>query len=353
LTVQEIVAKQIVQGLRLTVSKTEAASIKASETIDPEAYEYYLRGIDLYAKNEFQLASRVLEKSVELAPNHAASWASLGRAYTANASFEFGGDESYRKAEAAFRRAIALEPNAMDARVYMANMFTDSGRVEKAVPLLREAVRVNPRHAESHWELGYAYRFAGMLEASVSECERARQLDPAVKRNSSTLNSYIYLGDYGSFLRTLPRTDDTALIAFYKGFAEYYLKQEQQAIADFDHAYELDPFILQSRVGKALSHSLRHQNARARTVLRALEQRIIGERAYDPEAVYKVAEAYAVAGDKTSALRMLRRSVETGFFPYPYLSADPLLNNLRREKEFSTLLDAARRRHEAFQKMFF
>ena len=163
--------------------------MKSADAIDPLAYEYYLRGIDLYAKNDFQLASKVLEKSVELAPNYAPSWANVGRAYTASASFQFGGDDMYSKAEAAFARAVALQPDAIDARVYMANLFTDTGRVEKAVPLLREAVRTNPSHSESHWELGYAYRFAGMLEQSVSECERARQLDPVVKLNSSTLNS--------------------------------------------------------------------------------------------------------------------------------------------------------------------
>lgn len=45
----------------------------------------------------------------------------------------------------------------------MANMFIDTGRVEKAVPLPREAIKQNPNCAECHWELGYAYRFAGML----------------------------------------------------------------------------------------------------------------------------------------------------------------------------------------------
>ena len=111
----------------------------------------------------------------------------LGRSYTANASFQFGGAEHYRKAEAAFAKALSLQPDEIDARIYMANMFTDTGRVEKAVPLLREALKTNPNHAEIHWELGYAYRFAGMLSESVSECERARQLDPGVKLNSSTL----------------------------------------------------------------------------------------------------------------------------------------------------------------------
>lgn len=112
----------------------------------------------------------------------------------------------YQKAEAAFARTVALQPDAIDARVYMANMFTYTGRVEKAVPLLRAAVKANPSHAESHWELGYAYRFAGMLEESVSECERARRLDPGVKLNSSTLNSYPYLGLYNRFLESLPST---------------------------------------------------------------------------------------------------------------------------------------------------
>jgi tetratricopeptide (TPR) repeat protein len=83
---------------------------------------------------------------------------------------------------------LSLQPDEIDARIYMANMFTDTGQVEKAVPLLRQALKSNPNHAEVHWELGYAYRFAGMLQESVSECERARQIDPGVKLNSSALN---------------------------------------------------------------------------------------------------------------------------------------------------------------------
>src|ERR1700751_307292 len=107
------------------------------------------------------------------------------------------------KAEAAFAKALSLQPDEIDARIYMANMFTGTGQVEKAVPLLREALKSNPNHAEVHWELGYAYRFAGMLQESVSECERARQIDPGVKLNSSALNTYLYLGEYDRFLQSL------------------------------------------------------------------------------------------------------------------------------------------------------
>src|SRR3954451_10294448 len=91
LTGQERVAQQIIKGLELALLPAQAARLKAGEAVDPLAYEYYLRGIDLYARNEFLLASEVLEKSLELTPNYAPAWASLGRAYNASASFQFGG----------------------------------------------------------------------------------------------------------------------------------------------------------------------------------------------------------------------------------------------------------------------
>jgi tetratricopeptide (TPR) repeat protein len=167
------------------------------------------------------MAIKMLEKSTQFAQQFALAWAHLGRSYTANASFQLGGAEHYHKAEAAFAKALPLQPDEIDTRIYLANMYTDTGRVEKAVPLLREALKTNPNHAEIHWELGYAYRFAGMLSESVSERERAQQLDPGVKLNSSTPNGYLYLGPYDQFLQSLPKTDDAALIVFYRGLGEY------------------------------------------------------------------------------------------------------------------------------------
>jgi hypothetical protein len=58
-------------------------------------------------------------------------------------------------------------------------------------------------------------------------------------------------------------------------------------------------------------------------------------------------------GDTSGALRMLRRTIEGGFFCYPYLARDPLLESIRSEPEFQSLLERARERHEAFRRRFF
>src|SRR5215472_3805855 len=274
LTVQDNVAQQIIEGLELSLSPAEGERLKPEKPIDPLAYEYYLRGVDLYARSDFPMAIKMLEKTSEIDPNYGLTWAYLGRSYNANASFQFGGREHYHKAQAAFERALLLQPAQIEAHIYMANLFTDTGRVERAVPLLKEALKTNPNHAEVHWELGYAYRFAGMLNESISECERARQLDPSVKLNSSALNSYLYLGQYDKFLQSLPKANDVAFIAFYRGFGEYHQKDWEQAAKDFDRASELDRSLLQAQIGEVLALGIRQQRTRGLGILWSLEARI-------------------------------------------------------------------------------
>ncbi len=353
LTAQDRVAQEIINGLHLTLTSAETARLKRDVPDNPQAFEYYLRGVDLYAGNEFNLATQMLEQSVRLDPNYAFAWAHLGRAHTAKAAFDFGGAEYYRKAQSDYEKALALNPDLIEARVFMANMFTDTGRAEQAVPPLREALTTNPNHPEAHWELGYAYRFGGMLKESIAEGEAARQLDPGVKLNSSAFNSYFYDGQYEKFLASLPINAPPAFIVFYRGLGNYYLKNWERAAADFEQAYKTEPKSLYPQIGQALRLHIGKQTAQGLELLQAIERQAEAQKVTDAEAIYKVAQGFAELGDQAAALRLLRRSVEGGFFCYPYLANDPLLNNLRGTAEYAQVLELARRRHTEFKRRLF
>jgi DNA-binding winged helix-turn-helix (wHTH) protein/TolB-like protein len=351
LAVQDKVTSQLISELQLNLSPAERERLKAEASVSPLAYEYFLQGLDLHGQHKFPLAIKMLEKSTEIDPNYAPAWAYLGASYNSDAAFELGGREQYRRAQAAYERALALRPNLLDAQMFLANLLVDTGKVEQAVPLLRDALKTNANNAAAHWELGYAYRFAGMLDESLAECERAHQLGPLVKSNGSVLNTYLYLGQYGKFLESLP-ADDSSFYLFYRGFGEFHQEQFDRAAKDFDRAYELDP-TLYTGIGKALSDSIHGRKAEGLDVLGELEGKIRERGVGDPEATYKIAEAYAILGDKISAMQVLRASVEAGFFSYPYIAKDPLLNHLRSEPEFAQILTIARQRHEAFKSSFF
>ena len=100
LIVQDNVTQQIIRGLKLNLSPSEAARIKPGEPVNSLAYEYYLRGVDLVSSHDFPLAIKMLEKSAEIDPTYALTWAYLGQSYESAAAFEFGGSEQYRKAQA-------------------------------------------------------------------------------------------------------------------------------------------------------------------------------------------------------------------------------------------------------------
>ena len=352
LTVQDHVTQEIVKGLELNLTPDEAQRLKPEKRVDPVAYEDYLRGVDLYSSNDFAGAIAVLQKSASIDPSYAPTWAQLGRAYTTSASLKGVGREQYDRAQAAYEKAMALNPELVESRIFMANMLTDTGRVEQAVPLLRTALQSSPNNPALHWELGYAYRFAGMLQESAAECEKARQNDPNVKLNNSALNAYLYLGEYEKFLQTVP-AKDSAYLLFYRGWAEYYLGRRDAAVEHFNRSYALDPLLIPAQVGKALSESIGGRHDAAVKILAQTENAIESRGVSDAELMYKVTQAYSVLGEKTSGLHMLQHTIEGGFFCYPCFVSDPLLASIRNEPEFQRWAAEARQRHEQFKARFF
>jgi DNA-binding winged helix-turn-helix (wHTH) protein/TolB-like protein len=349
--VQDRVAQQVIRGLHLNLTSAETERLKRDAPQHPLAYEYYLRGVDFYSANRLSQAIEMLEKSLANDPNYALAWSHLGSAYTAKASVNFGGRADYANAQKAYQKALALNPEQNEARISMATFLTDTGRVEEAVPLLREVLKHNPTLAQAHWELSYAYRFGGMLKESMAEAEQARLLDSEIKASNAVPATYLYAGQYEKFLSTLPRSD-SAYVTFYRGLGFYYLKDFARAAAEFNRAYETNGEMMQTNIGKALALALGNEPLQGLTQLRETEKIVAARGVNDAEAIYKIAQGYAVLGDKAAALRVLRRSIEGGFFCHPYFTDDPLLESLRTEKEFAVVLELARRRHEEFKRKF-
>ena len=111
--------------------------------------------------------------------------------------------------------------------------------------------------------------------------------------------------------------------------------------------------MLQAQVGKAISLEIAGRASQGLALLRNAEHRVDERGVRDPEAIYKIAQAYSILGDQESALRMLQRSVENGFFPYQYQVRDPLLRNLAGQRGYEAVMKTAQTRQQAFQEKFF
>ena len=352
MTVQDRVAQAVVRRISVSLTPAESARLQRGAASNLQAYEYHLNGVDLYQKDDLKKAGEKFEKSVGLDPTYAPSWAYLGAIDTTLGSIYFEGRESYDKARQAYDRALELDPTQIEARIFKANLLTDTGYVEEAVPLLRGVIGTNPNLAQAHWNLAYAYRFGGMLRESISEGERSRQINGEINADNSVFNGYLYDGQYEKFIQSLPARENSPYVTFYRGLGHYYLKQWKEAAAYFDRAYRLNQTMMPAQIGKALGHGLAGRPTSGIKLLKDVEDKIIKSGVTDAEGVYKIAQAFAALNDRPTALRLLRRSIEGGFFCYPYFTNDPLLDNLRGEAEFAELMEIARRRHEEFKRQF-
>jgi DNA-binding winged helix-turn-helix (wHTH) protein/TolB-like protein len=353
LKLQEDVEQQVTSEMGISMAGGKAALNRHDVSHSPLAYEYFLRGIDHYSAARFPLAIEFFEKSVALDPAFAGAWEYLGSAYAVSASMRFGGREHYEKAQAAYERAIALNPERPRSLALQADLLIETNRVELAVVQLRELIRKYPEYPLAYWELSYAYRYAGMLEESIATSKRMLEVHPGYDLRNAVFSSYLYLGQYAKFKATIPVHTESAYLTFYRGFASYHEGDLHKAMEDFDRAYSLDPSLMQAQVGKSLSYGLAGQRLEGLRLLREADRRSEESGVSDAEGIYKIAQAYSVLNDQASALRCLRRSIEGGFFCYPYISRDPLLKAIHGASHFDELLGQARQRHEQFRSKFF
>jgi pentatricopeptide repeat protein len=69
----------------------------------------------------------------------------------------------------------------------------------------------------------------------------------------------------------------------------------------------------------------------------------------DQHATFHVAESYAVAGDHATALELLQRAIDRGFYPSSYIERHcPFFAHLRRVPAFAAIVEHARARSQAF-----
>lgn len=361
--VASTVPTRVVEALKLSLSEEERRRLRANTPSDGRAYDYYLRALATapVTAADWAARSQLLERSSTIDPGFAPAFAALGDAYLQHAGLIGGRGPYYQRAEDALRQALRLDGEFPVTLKLLGSLDAKVGKSEESAELLHRALEINPNSPAFHAGLGYIYRYAGLMDESVAAYQRAQALDASLANLVSTqgqiTKSLIYQGVYpealasqhavNGYLEELDKGRDEKQM-FYEGVIHYYAQDMEKASALFDESLAEDDQSVWSTFGQA------YQAAAAGDVDRVLEitDRLESRNVVDGERRYRLAHFYALIGEQDAALRNLEASIESGFFNYPYIASDPLLESLRTTRDWELLLERAEIRHSAFRQSF-
>jgi TolB-like protein len=344
ISLQNQLSTQVQQGLLPALGVAGGALSTASRPKSQEAYDLYLHALALpHDPGPNKDAIAVLEHVVGEDANYAPAWEALGLRYYYDSAFSNGGEAMFQRSNAAYERALALDPNRELAASNLIVNRVERGELGRAYDAATDLVRRRPQSADAHFALSYVLRYAGMQEKATQECSTARSLDPGNFNFRSCAWAFLELGKTDKamdFLHLDAGTEWAAWVTPYVYLAAGNVEQARASVKNVAKApaYHRDLLVACTQAQRPADMDRIVHEAEASTMTEP-----------DPESWYHVGALMAYCGQNGAALRLLKAAVQQNYCAYSALLEDPLLKGLRKETAFNEVLTAGSKCQETLK----
>jgi TolB-like protein len=343
--VQEDVARSIVAALRVRLAPARDSALAIRSTGNLRAYDLYLKG--RFAWNQrngpsLKEAVQYLEQAVVLDSTFARAWAALADAYLLVVPYAGSGSpaDTWRKAQAAARRALALDSTSAEAYTSLGwgnNIYAWDWAAAEAN--FQRAIAADPTYPTGHHWYGDFLAGRGRLPESLAQMTRANQLDPLSQQIGVEVGWVYYLmhrnDEAEAHIRQVLELNPNYSQAHLRlGLVQTQQRRYPEAIASFKRAIDLGVFYPYAAAGLAYAYAVSGDRAAALGIIDDLKRRSTGELVPPVH----IAIAYGALGDETRGLEWLNRAIDQHDIYIPENFFDPLLDPLRRDPRFEQVV---------------
>jgi serine/threonine protein kinase len=313
---QNEVSQKIVDALKVSLTEAERQLLAQKPTDDLRAYDFYMRGRELLylkGRRNTENAIKMFESAIAIDSRFANAHAGLAEAYSSMYEWYDGNSMWLSKAIEVNQKALELEPRSLEAKFGIAMVYFHHRRFSESKRTIDEILKENAEFFPGHLRLGMIAEFSNDVETALKHYQRAAELKPYDE------DAYIFLtGVY-------KRQGDIA--------AAEHAALKVIEITSRKLEASLDDIIVMSRLAEAYARFGSREEANA-TLRRVLELE-----PNDGLAVYNCSCAYALMGEKSASLILLRRAFAIGFRAVAHwVRADSAFDGIRGDEEFQSLL---------------
>jgi TolB-like protein/tetratricopeptide (TPR) repeat protein len=340
--VQEEIAKEVSDKLRLKLTGTEKEQLAKRPTENLKAFQYYMQGRAAAQRrtNADLLASvSYYKKALQEDSKYALAYAGLADAY-ANLGYygSIAPVEGRLKAEGAARKALELDDKLAEAhtalgQIYIAFAPSDFSTGDGE---LRHAIELNPNLAVAHYNLGLSFIRQGRLDEASAELMKARELDPlsSVIARAVAIPSY-FKRDYARAFELLRQANELGPPLSATWEIGLYIQNGslKEAFGEIEKAKAVrkdDPLLIYST---GMAYAASGKQAAALQSIKELEA-ISGA---SLSTAHWIAKIYATLNDKEMAFSWLERGLATGALGVFYTD-EPVWDPLRDDPRFAALV---------------
>ena len=275
LSLQSDVAKKVAGALALRLLPAEQARLAKVHSVNPEAHEAYLKGSYHWMKNnpeDIDTAERYFDLALAKDPDYASAYEGLAlvwvsrqmkgitlpqeagskakeealralalddtssEAHVALAMVKGEVDWDWAGADAEWKRALEIDPNAASAHAFYSNYLSIVGRLDEALRHSRRSIELDPFNARFHYTYAMALYFSRRYDDALAAADASLSLQPD-DAGAETVRqlSWIAKGARAELLvqqRKRIARDPGRVAAFQKGMAEGGYEGAQRCLGD-------------------------------------------------------------------------------------------------------------------------
>jgi eukaryotic-like serine/threonine-protein kinase len=353
--IQETLSRTIVDALALRVTGEQERKPTDPPLADFQAYDSYLRArFEFLRYNEQGLdrACHSLERAIDRVGENAMLVAAIGAIHWQYVNAGISTDpvhlaEATRRAE----RALELDPHSAHGYRLLGLLRLHEGNIEEGTRLLKRALECDPNDTESLGYLSMSYGFAGKPYAGVALANRLLEIDPLTPMNHSVPGTLALMaGDFDRAAVSLQKSHrmdpGNPIVTLTYAQALALCGEAGKALTTFDTLARESPDTFLGGLARFYAHALRGSHDEA---IASFTEPLASAARADLYHSWNVAECFAAVGEPARAVEWVGNAAARGFINYPLLSSlDPLLEGVRPDPGFASIMADVKRRWQAF-----
>jgi serine/threonine-protein kinase len=340
--VQEEIAKEISEKLRLKLSGAERQQLAKRSTENLKAFQYYMQGLSFAqrrTREDLLTAISYYDRAIEEDRNYALAYAGFADAYANLGAYGYIAPiDGARKTEKAAREAVALDENLAEAHaaLALAHIAFAPSNFQLGDRELRRAIELSPSLALAHSYLAFSLARQGRPDESLEEILKARELDPLSPIIARGVAFPYYLKrDYPRALDLLRQANELGPAFTTTWEIGVYIQNKlfNETLAELQKAKRErkdDPILI---FDTGMIYAAQGKRAEALQVIKDLE----GISGASSSQAHLISKIYATLNEKEMALSWLERGLATGAIGTFYKD-EPVWDPIRSDPRFEALV---------------